>query len=218
MAPNSPLHKIERTARYLIGLHLDYPRIVAAIYAMLVVLIVIGGFQFFQANTNRRLLRGVELNGANHAFDSVSTADALAEDFTEDSSARESSRQQAEIDLALYVGQAHTPEGRRYASVLTYYLDAVADLPVIDLKCADLKLAAHSAEAAYLEQTLDHPYSKSALVRAEVTYSACVSARQRVQSQTSACHDEALSYIAPSRQPPVDTCAFRHSENIVVRK
>ena len=123
MAPDSSLQKVEGLARYLIGLHLDYPKIVAVIYATVTLLIILGGFSFFHSHTNQRLLKGVELNGANHAYDSVATADTLAEDFTEDSSARESSRQQAEVDLALYIGEAHTPEGRRYASVLTYYLD-----------------------------------------------------------------------------------------------
>jgi hypothetical protein len=217
-ATSSPLKQFRHECRDVVqvfyDLHLRYPRwFLAAYIATAIFFLGICGL-IYKHHHNPRLLAGYELVQANKTFDAIRTADVLAEDFNDGGDARDESKVKAEIALAGMQSQAHTDEGDRAAAVFTYYLAAVESLPGQDVKCAQAKLLSHITESHYLHGSVQ----QNDLLRAEVSYLECVSIRQRIQSTISVCHNEALSYLVPNSQPPVDACIYKSTEHVVVRK
>lgn len=212
------LHKLRGLAQVVYDAHYLHPRAAASLYALAAVLMIGGAGWLYHSKSNQRVLRGTELNAAEWAFDQLTTADSLAEDFSEGSNARESAKVRAEVAVAKFSGEASSVQAQHLFLVMTYYLAAITKLPDMDYQCSVVKLTAHETEEAYGTQTPDKPVTQSTLVRAEVAYSSCLSARQRVQTETVACRNEALSYISPSSMAPIDTCVWRAETPLVVRK
>ena len=212
-------HSFYGLAQAFFDFHFLHPYISAAVYVLVAVVLITGGVWSFNLTVNKRLLKGGELKTANIVFDKLATADELAEDFSEGSTEREQSSLAAQISLARFQGQDHSEEGKRITLILTYYMDAILKLPLLDQRCADARMSAMDVELAFKNQkTTGVPVSENSLLRAEAAVQGCLTKRSRYQRSTVACHDEALSYIIPQHQPPVDTCIFLHNDNVIDRK
>lgn len=212
------IRKLHLAAQYLFDLHFVWPKTIAAIYLSVAASILGLGIWYCHHDTNQRVLHGQELVAASKAYDAVETADSLAEDFTEGSTARVVSAAKAAEAVRAFTASESSAEGKRAAIVLTYYLDAVVALPLIDQVCSHKRMEAHQTEDAYMAGDPSKPVTDTGLLRVEVDYQVCVTGRARTQDETQACSAEALSYIAPSRQPPTDSCIYRHDTIPVVRR
>ncbi len=200
------VHKVRGLAQIFQDVEHLYPRRAKLIAWSIPALVVILFSWRYWATENHRLLTGTSLGLGHVAFGAIRDADALSEDLTAVQERRRSFAE-AETQMARFQQQAKGPEQTHAATVLSFYLDEVRQLPDRDLQCASAMEVAQSTERQFEAGTV----TRDQLNIAELAELKCMSARSQAVAIKIQCRDEALSYLLPDRQPPVDQCVFRHA-------
>lgn len=183
----------------------NYPMRMTWACLAVALVIILGAWWTYHSTQNHRLLVGAELARGHDAFTAIKTAEDTAEDFA-NPAARRKAFSEAQTKISDYQQYARTEEELHAGSILSFYLDEVKQLPDRDRDCSKAMQTAQQIGMANATVAA----GGDPLVIAEVGELTCLSGRSQAIAIKNLCRDEALSYLIPNRQPPVDACMFRH--------
>ncbi len=209
-------HKVRGIYAFLVDLNYLFPRIAMLIFLGVCMAMLGYAWHVYDRSKNPRLLTGEELAQGIQAFNAIRTADTVAEDFSK-SGVRTKAFAEAAIHLAHFQGTARTHEANRAALVMAYYLDECRKIPQADVDLAHARYKANKHELRTMNMTAVN-YDDLEIIQTAVPYIQAQAERSDAERVLRACRNEALSYVFPNQQPPIDVCIYSHDAPKVDRR